>query len=80
MKEAAEAKGWTVLVMAGFYLLFSGYLVMTAIPLPFDTVSELMLEVIARLGPLMLVIGGMSLLIFWFRYRRLKRAIPGISE
>lgn len=80
MKEAGEARGWTVLMMAGFYLLFTGYLVMTAIPLPFDSISELMLVVIARLGPLMLAIGGLSFLVFGFRYRRLKRAIPGISE
>ncbi len=72
-KEVASVKVWTQFLMAGYYLVFSGYLVLSAKPLPYSSPEEMILMVLEKLGPLMLGIGSLMCLVFWIRVRKMTR-------
>lgn len=74
-----DIRSWRNLVMAGYYLLFSGYLVMTTQPLSYGTLAEMVLLVIGKLGPLMLLIGGLVGMISWIRLRNIGSRVNGVS-
>lgn len=74
-----DVRSWRNLAMAGYYLLFSGYLVMTAQPLSYSTIAEMVLLVIGKLGPMMLVIGGLAGMLSWIRLRNFGSSVKGVS-
>lgn len=78
-KLGEDVRSWRNLVMAGYYLLFTGYLVMTTEPLSYGTLAEMVLLVIGKLGPLMLLIGGLVGMISWIRLRNIGSRVKGVS-
>ena len=54
---------------------FYGYLVLSAHPVPYYSLAELVLLVLAKLGPLMLVIGALIGFVFWLKVRKMGQYI-----
>lgn len=75
-----DIRSWRNLVLAGYYLLLTGYLVMTAAPMTYGNMGEMILLVIGKLGPLMLVIGGLIGMISWIRLMNFRPKVEGVSR
>lgn len=77
--DAHGIRSWRNLVMAGYYCLMGGYLVMSATPLSYSNIAEMVLLVVGKLGPLLLVIGGLAGLISWIRLRKFSAKMEGAT-
>ncbi|MDP5169277.1 MAG: hypothetical protein NWR72_03460 [Bacteroidia bacterium] len=66
----ALAEAWARLLLASYYLLFLGVLVMSLEPIPNPDFGTLMIGVALKLGPLLLILGGMMMMAFLLVIRK----------